>query len=86
MNEDHIELSKKDGTAAKLLVDNKNKLDATTSKEQIIDFVTNLFKEAELDTPWTRKFLQNMNRKRDYFGALKYAYDAMLAADGLNNE
>lgn len=77
----HPELSKKDGTASKLIVDNKDRFNAAKNKVEIYELAKSIFSEAGLDTKWTKTFLSNLSRSKDYKNALKYVYDVVLSAD-----
>lgn len=77
------DLSKKEGTAAYIIDQNLDKINACKTKEELIALMQQLFDDAGLRTPWTNKFFYLLKSKRDFNSALKLVYDAMLKAQGL---
>ena len=59
--------------------------DPKPTKDQLVDFVVNIFKEDGLDTPWTRQFILKMqNYTRGFDDALQYVFNAYLKGRGLS--
>lgn len=54
------------------------------SKDELVEFVANIFKEEGLDTPWTRQFLIRMKAYTHSFDdALQYLFYSRLKGEGL---
>lgn len=54
------------------------------TKDQLVDFVANIFKEEGLDTPWTREFILKLQHyTRGFDDALQYVYNAYLKGKGV---
>ena len=77
-------------SATKALLDHNDEIFEFASqkphptKDQLIDFVANIFKEEGLDTPWTREFLIKMKMYTyGYDDALQYLYNARLKGEKL---
>lgn len=75
------ELSTKNRSISKILVDNKDKINATSSKEALVSVVRDLLKDVNPER--TEKIFRALNSKRDYFKALQYIYDFILKGDDL---
>lgn len=75
------ELSTKNSSISKIFVDNKDKINATSSKEELVSVVKNLLKDVNPER--TDKIFRALNSKRDYFKALQYIYDFILKGDDL---
>ena len=75
------ELSRKERSISKILVDNKDKINATSSKEELVSVVRDLLKDVNPER--TEKIFRALNSKRDYFKALQYIYDFILKGDDL---
>lgn len=75
------ELSTKERSISKIFLDNKDRIDSATSKEELISVVRDLLKEVNPER--TRKIFAALNSKRDYLGALMYIYDFILKGDDL---
>ena len=75
------ELSRKERSISKVLVDNKDKINATSSKEELVSVVRDLLKDVNPER--TEKIFRALNSKRDYFKALQYIYDFILKGDDL---
>lgn len=83
INEELVEkeLSTKDRSISKIFVDNKDKINATSSKEELVSLVKDLLKD--VNPARTEKIFYALNSKRDYFKALQYIYDFILKGDDL---
>ena len=58
--------------------------DPKPTKDELVSFVANIFKEESLDTPWTREFLLKLQHYTHGFDdALQYVYNAYLKGKGL---
>lgn len=75
------ELSTKERSISKILLDNKDRIDSSTSKEELISVVRDILKEVNPER--TRKIFAALNSKKDYFRALQYIYDFILKGDDL---
>ena len=75
------ELSTKNRSISKIFVDNKDKINATSSKEELVSVVKDLLKD--VNPQRTEKIFRALNSKRDYFKALQYIYDFILKGDDL---
>lgn len=75
------ELSTKNRSISKIFVDNKDKINATSSKEELVSLVKDLLKD--VNPQRTEKIFRALNSKRDYFKALQYIYDFILKGDDL---
>lgn len=75
------ELSTKNRSISKIFVDNKDKINATSSKEELVSLVKDLLKD--VNPQRTEKIFYALNSKRDYFKALQYIYDFILKGDDL---
>lgn len=75
------ELSTKNRSISKIFVDNKDKINATSSKEELVSVVRDLLKDVNPER--TEKIFRALNSKRDYFKALQYIYDFILKGDDL---
>ena len=75
------ELSTKDRSISKIFVDNKDKINAASSKEELVSVVKDLLKDVNPER--TEKIFRALNSKRDYFKALQYIYDFILKGDDL---
>lgn len=77
-------------SATKALLDHNDELtdfiqqDPRPTKDQLIQFVADIFKEEGLDTPWTRQFLIKLKMyTRDWNDAVRYLWNARLKGQGL---
>lgn len=75
------ELSTKNRSISKIFVDNKDKINSTSSKEELVSLVKDLLKDVNPER--TEKIFRALNSKRDYFKALQYIYDFILKGDDL---
>lgn len=75
------ELSKSDRSISKIFVDNKDKINKTGSKEELISVVKDLLKDVNPER--TEKIFSALKSKKDYFKALQYIYDFILKGDDL---
>lgn len=75
------ELSNVEGTVGKVIKDNLDKINKTSSKEGLVKTMENLLK----DTPGKGKedFLSNLSKKNNYGAAMMYVYNYMLKGDNL---
>ena len=54
------------------------------TKDELVSFVANIFKEESLDTPWTREFILKLQHyTRGFDDALQYVYNAYLKGKGV---
>lgn len=83
-----VSLADKKSVTAALLKHNDELFDFANktphpTKDELIDFVANIFKEEGLDTPWTRQFLIRMKMyTHGYDDAIQYLYNARLKGEG----
>lgn len=75
------ELSTKDRAISKIFVDNKDKINGTKTKEELISVIRDLLKD--VDPARTKKIFAALDSKKDYFRALQYIYDFILKGDDL---
>ena len=78
------DISNKKGSVAQILTDNFEKFNSCKTKEDVINLCHQLFDEVGLDTPWTKQFFYNLNRQRDFAGAMIYMNNARMAGSGLS--
>ena len=75
------ELSTKDRAISKIFVDNKDKINETKTKEELVSVIRDLLKD--VDPARTKKIFAALDSKKDYFRALQYIYDFILKGDDL---
>ena len=75
------ELSTKERAISKIFVDNKDKINGTKTKEELISVIKDLLKD--VDPARTQKIFAALASKKDYFRALQYIYDFILKGDDL---
>lgn len=77
------DLSTVEGSMSKILQDNHEELDNSTSKEELIGKVKKLFSDNKLDTPATKRLLMNMMKSKSLSSALQTMYNSLLAGSNL---
>lgn len=75
------ELSKKANSISKIFVDNKDKINNTYTKEELIAVVRELLKD--LPAERTQKIFDVLNKKKNHIQCLQYIYDFILKGDDL---
>lgn len=75
------ELSTKDRAISKIFVDNRDKINGTKTKEELVSVIKDLLKD--VDPARTKKIFAALDSKKDYFRALQYIYDFILKGDDL---
>lgn len=75
------ELSTKERAISKIFVDNKDKINGTKTKDELISVIKDLLKD--VDPARTQKIFAALASKKDYFRALQYIYDFILKGDDL---
>lgn len=73
------ELSTKENSISKIFIDNKDKINATTTKQSLVDIIKDLLKD--LNPSRTDRIFKILDSKKDYFSALQYIYDFILKGD-----
>lgn len=75
------ELSTKDRAISKIFVDNRDRINKTSTKEELVSVIKDLL--ADVSPERTAKIFAALNSKKDYFRALQYIYDFILKGDDL---
>ena len=75
------ELSKEKRSISKIFVDNRDRINKTSTKEELVSVIKDLL--ADVSPERTAKIFAALNSKKDYFRALQYIYDFILKGDDL---
>ena len=75
------ELSTKERSISKIFVDNRDRINKTSTKEELVSVIKDLLKDVSPER--TTKIFAALNSKKDYFRALQYIYDFILKGDDL---
>lgn len=76
-----VKLSSKNGTIGKVIKDNLDKINSSTSKAALMALMEDLLKDstnADKD-----RFLTTLRSKRSHLDAMTFCYNYMFAGDGL---
>lgn len=76
-----VELSNVKGTVGKIIKDNIEKINKSTSKESLIKIMSGLLKNT--NGKGKEDFLAELSKTSNYGAAMKYVYDYMLKGDNL---
>lgn len=76
----HRELSKQEGTIGYIIGKNRDKIDATTTKEELFGLCEQLLWDS--DNNGKVAFLYYLERKKTYEEALQFVYDYYFRGDG----
>ena len=82
LNEDK-DLSTVSGSMTQILQDNREKIDACSSAQEVHDVVAGLLAEAGLDTQATRRLLLTLKKQKGLVGALQAVYNSILKGSDL---
>lgn len=82
LNEDK-DLSTVSGSMTQILQDNREKIDACGSAQEVHDVVAGLLAEAGLDTQATRRLLLTLKKQKGLTGALQAVYNSILKGSDL---
>lgn len=82
-NESLKDLSTVKGSMTQILQDNREKIDACGSAQEVHDVVAGLLAEAELDTPATKRLLMTLKKQKGLIGALQAVYNSILKGSDL---
>lgn len=77
------DLSTVKGSMTQILQDNREKIDACGSAQEVHDVVAELLAEADLDTPATRRLLMTLKKQKGLVGALQAVYNSILKGSDL---
>lgn len=77
---EHKELSKQQGTIGYLIAQNRDKIDAARTKEELIGICEQMLWDS--DNKGKTAFLFYLGRKKTFEDALQFVYDYLLRGDG----
>lgn len=77
------DLSTVKGSMTQILQDNREKIDACSSAQEVHNVVAELLAEAGLDTQATRRLLLTLKKQRGLTGALQAVYNSILKGSDL---
>lgn len=77
------DLSKKEGSMSNIIEKNLNKINASASKDELLNNLTNIFKDNGLDTEASKRLLLNVKKSKSLTAALSTVYNSYLAGSNL---
>lgn len=77
------DLSKKEGSMSNIIEKNLNKINASASKDELLNNLTSIFKDNGLDTEASKRLLLNVKKSKSLTAALSTVYNSYLAGSNL---
>ncbi|MBQ6631277.1 MAG: hypothetical protein IJH55_03990 [Romboutsia sp.] len=80
--EEAIDLSKIDGTITKALQDSAHIINQCKTISELIETVSSILNSSNIDTKYSRKFLDKLSKMKNFVDALQYIYNIILSGSG----